>query len=226
MAMRAAGRIMAIENTIRNLCPTSIIPTITLAIRKDHKLFDNKNGTKMVNNLYKSYLSYKTLYPQFTIPFFLPRAFDTQKYINLTKNNEINHISIESCFALNIEYSREHNSEHNSEYSTQHNKSASLTTISSRNYDRNLHDSNLYPAEIVTHIKQNNNLSYVKNNIHFLLNCSSNVLPQRMNVDSIIITDNTHCKYPVKLDVVVASDKELNIDAEWDNIQDWAKKSG
>ena len=222
MAMRAAGRIMAIENTIRNLCPTSIIPTITLAIRKDHKLFDNKNGTKMVNNLYKSYLSYKTLYPQFTIPFFLPRAFDTQKYINQTKNNEINHISIESCFALNIEYSREHNSEHN----IQNNKSASLTTVSSRNYDRNLHDSNLYPAEIVTHIKQNNNLSYVKNNIHFLLNCSSNVLPQRMNVDSIIITDNTHCKYPVKLDVVVASDKELNIDDEWDNIQDWAKKSG
>jgi hypothetical protein len=218
MAMRASGRIMAIENTIRNLCPTSIIPTITLAIRKDHKLFDNKNGTKMINNLYKSYLSYKTLYPQFTIPFFLPRTFDTQKYINQTKNNEINHISIESCFALNIEY--------NNEYSTQYNKNASLTTVSSRNYDRNLHNSNLYPAEIVTHIKQNNNLSYVKNNIHFLLNCSSNVLPQRMNIDSIIITDNTDCKYPVKLDVVIASDKELNIDDEWDNIQDWAKKSG
>lgn len=215
--MTIANRIMAIEKTIKTLCPSNILPLVTLAIRKDHKLFNNHNGTKMINNLYTSYLSYKTDYSQFTIPFFLPKTFDTQKYINLTNNNEINNISIESCFALKIDYKTDN---------IVNNENCFLTTYSSRNYDKNLHDSKLYPAEIVTHISTNNNVDYVKKNIHFLLKCNSKVLPERMNIDSIILTDYTHSKYPLKLDVVVASDKELNIDDEWDNIKDWAKKSG
>ena len=223
-------------NALKNLWSSKLIPSITLAIRKDHNLFNNKNGNKMIDNLYKSYLSYKLTYPQYNIPIFLPKTLDTQKVINMSKNNEVNSINIESCVALHIDYNTYiYNNNNNNNTSTEAKEpvNAFITSFSSKNYNKIYYDSNAFPAELVTHISVNdisseNSISnhYIRKNFHFLLNCENWVLPERMHIDSLLLTDYKNNKYPINFNVVVAGDKELNIDDEWDNIQDWAKKSG
>lgn len=178
-----------------------VIPKITLALRREHIIFDNPSGKKTVEKLYKYYNSYSNNYPILSFPFYLPNMIEN--------NNAKKNISIESCFAINIENNNV--------------MSQKFTTLSSFNYDKKI-DTNVLNGNINTHIIQDN--ICIKRKLPFVLDIKQyNNLYQYKRMDSISIIDTLNIKCPINFNVVIANDNELNIDEEWDTIREWATKN-
>lgn len=191
---------------------TERVPLVTLVLRKDHYLFSGEMGKFRRDNLLKSYLAYQPIsdWTRLTIPFFSTEHISLQNEIMTHSCNKMSDDTIQSCFALVI----------NNEFNEQ------LTVSTTSENLPSLNRNSEHRCLIETHIIQPELSKNKRINIcSFLRGQKGMWVPERTLTDNLYLTreNETYPAIPFEFHVDIATDKELGIDSEWDEITRWAR---
>lgn len=211
---------------------------ILLLLRKDHYIFSGVNGISCLKRVYNSYKTFERLkqsmnssrnaatgYSNAIFPFYLPHSIGFSTLV--VGKNELrfvkNDIPVESCFAIKFEIDIKLPNDisilnkpvdvHN-DFNTKSFRDTKPSLIT---------DPNLYRGFINTHIITNEIVQ--RDLCFFVYGQDDRYVSENTLVDYITITDNI-TGLPLldtKFNVEIASDAELGIDEDWDEIKMWSR---